>query len=184
LTKASTPVTGASYNRRNFRLVWSSKIGKNTPLTDTSTPTLTFEGFKRTLVCEASCKPEVEVIQQHFVSPNVPNSSKDATHYLQYDKKVESTWPEIDQFLLKVASGKVGGSTGKVGDNPLFIRSCVYFDACKLVLTLAKTIVYTIGNYRYCERIQREHKSNGVYFVFDLPKGTFHQKYLHLNEVL
>lgn len=40
----------------------------------------------------------------------------------------------------------------------------------------AKTIVYSISNYRFCERIEREHKSNGVYFVFDLLQGVYYQK--------
>jgi len=38
-------------------------------------------------------------------------------------------------------------------------------------------ILYNIGgNYRYCQNIQRAHKSNHIYFIVDLIKNTLFQK--------
>ena len=37
-------------------------------------------------------------------------------------------------------------------------------------------IVYSIDGNRFCFNIQRQHKSNGVYYVVDLEKGEFYQK--------
>jgi hypothetical protein len=39
-------------------------------------------------------------------------------------------------------------------------------------------IVYTIANNRYCENIQRQHKSNHILIIADLNRQIFYQKCL------
>lgn len=41
----------------------------------------------------------------------------------------------------------------------------------------SKTLVYVVQGNRYCENIGREHKSNSIFFVVDVPAGLFHQKW-------
>merc|ERR1719263_1240559 len=40
----------------------------------------------------------------------------------------------------------------------------------------ARAVVFNISGTRFCPRIGREHKSNGVYFVADLEQGCWRQK--------
>eukprot|EP01147_Barroeca_monosierra_P000316 gene316-3685_t len=49
------------------------------------------------------------------------------------------------------------------------IRRWTYFPT-------SAVISYDISRARYCERIGREHKSNGVYFIVNLETGCYYQK--------
>ncbi|KAG6800742.1 DNA-directed primase/polymerase protein isoform X1 [Apis mellifera caucasica] len=49
------------------------------------------------------------------------------------------------------------------------IRLCKYFEDIKI-------LVYEILGYRYCENIDRWHKSNNIFLVVNLKNNTIYQK--------
>ena len=72
-----------------------------------------------------------------------------------------SPYPQLDRFFESIITA--GGQQGK-------IRQWQYFPD-------TQTLVYSIcGDYKYCERIGRHHKSNNIIFVAFLRAGTYHQK--------
>lgn len=73
-----------------------------------------------------------------------------------------SPFETVDQFVL--------AKVNEISSSASF-RSIAYFND-------SKTIVYTIQGNRYCANINRQHKSNGVYYVADLLKGCISQRYV------
>ena len=71
-----------------------------------------------------------------------------------------SPFPLLDDFILSLVrrEGVLGG-----------IRRWTYFEE-ELIIS------YDISHYRYCERIQRHHKSNNIILVANLEKRIFYQK--------
>lgn len=72
-----------------------------------------------------------------------------------------SPYPEVDNFIQNI----VKKSTTKPG----YIRCWSYFPS-------SETLLYNIENYRYCENINRHHKSNHIMFIADLKEGIYYQK--------
>ncbi len=70
-----------------------------------------------------------------------------------------SPFPDVDHFILTQLRG---GVTGRV-------RRWVYFPD-------GQTMIYDISGNRFCERIGRPHRSNGIMFVVNFARGTFYQK--------
>eukprot|EP00004_Rigifila_ramosa_P023256 TRINITY_DN6504_c0_g1_i1.p1 TRINITY_DN6504_c0_g1~~TRINITY_DN6504_c0_g1_i1.p1 ORF type:complete len:394 (-),score=94.28 TRINITY_DN6504_c0_g1_i1:112-1203(-) len=72
-----------------------------------------------------------------------------------------SPFPEIDKFVSEQIFDRENGIRGN-------IRSWMLFDTF--------TLVYNINRYRYCDRLGRHHKSNGIMVVVDLRRGAWHRK--------
>jgi hypothetical protein len=76
----------------------------------------------------------------------------------KYDIPNANIYHDIDGFVLALIKSR----------NPnAFVRSIKEFDMVR---------VYQVGGSRFCERINREHKSNHVMIVVDPIKGVFYQK--------
>lgn len=118
---------GVYTRNRNFRIILSSKLGKGTPLVDTSMTELTFERFKQTLVCNSVYSERINLIYLiDSAGGNTENSPpNDKRNNQMHFEKIEtsSPWSGIDQFLLGKLSLLLSGRIA-------FIRSCVYFEQC------------------------------------------------------
>jgi hypothetical protein len=142
------------YNKnRNFRLLLSSKKGKNSYLSpvvegeETGQKALFFDS----LVChidEGSTKILDYASKNEATSSNFQRNR--SVGHVAESTCVPSPFPSVDRFVKEEILKESG-----------FIRSAVYF-------SVSNRIVYNIGNYRFCANINRPHKSNGVYFVCDV----------------
>jgi DNA-directed primase/polymerase protein len=72
-----------------------------------------------------------------------------------------SAFPELDAFIESVCSAR--------GGRPGSIRSWVVLDP-------GDTILYNIKGNRWCGNVEREHRSNGVFYVVDMQQGLWFQK--------
>ncbi|WOL06285.1 DNA-directed primase/polymerase protein isoform X2 [Canna indica] len=173
----------AVYTRnRCFRLAFSSKAGKNSFLL----PTGRFkcknmneqEVFMESLICRMEsdcnklliCHMDTDCMRTLCFDSEVHQQNPDVPQYAAlnaYRSDFPSTYtsgkspfPALDAFVEYIASS--GCVLGK-------IQSWCWFSAHGL-------IVYTMSRNRYCERIDREHKSNHVMYVADLHRATYYQK--------
>ncbi|KAI9193376.1 uncharacterized protein BJ171DRAFT_268853 [Polychytrium aggregatum] len=154
---------------RNFRIIYSSKIGKSSPLLRADKPALdqrieneTFKFFKESLVCAVEYDDDLRLLSfgespvLRFPGP-LSGRSNDAA---QTTSSQPSPFPQIDEYVLRSIQSR----------NPrACFRSATYFPE-------SKSLVYAIGNDRFCFNIGRQHKSNGVYYVASLNNGTFTQR--------
>ena len=137
------------YSRnRNFRLYLSSKLGKTTILQLPHEPEPTLELFKSTLVtfCQINTEMEYLDIKQEAHATNIKPISKTSL----------SITDESCQSLLTYMATQIKGIVNKV-------------------LKKDNTFILCIVGDRYCERINRQHKSNGIYYVVDRQQGVWYQ---------
>ncbi len=81
---------------------------------------------------------------------------------IQKKKKFfESPFPQIDKFLVPVL--RLGGAEG-------YIRRVEFGGSNNNVAT------FQVGGNRFCQRIQRQHKSNHIYLTVDLVTGHVTQR--------
>ncbi|CAH9110259.1 unnamed protein product [Cuscuta europaea] len=178
-------VDTAVYSRnRCFRLALSSKAGKTSVLL----PSGRFkckdmseeEMFMASLICNMDaecekllvCKMDSDCVRNlHFDTEITENIQQNGTPQAFDSKHFESDpsrtylmgkspFTALDSFIVYIAS--IGSVPGK-------IRSWYWFSEYGLM-------VYSMSKNRYCERIQREHKSNHVMYVVDLRRGVYYQK--------
>nr|XP_018681349.1 PREDICTED: DNA-directed primase/polymerase protein isoform X1 [Musa acuminata subsp. malaccensis] len=173
----------AVYSRnRCFRLVFSSKAGKNSFLL----PTRRFkckdmteqEVFMESLICRMDsdcnkllkCQIDIDCKKTLYFDFEVQQQTSDALQHTALNayrsdfpttySSGKSPFPALDAFVEFIASS--GNVLGK-------IRSWYWFSAHGL-------IIYSMLRNRYCERIGREHKSNHVMYIADLHRAIYYQK--------
>lgn len=73
-----------------------------------------------------------------------------------------SPFPKLEKFILSICASFTDHNHG-------FIRSWVSLDQNKVIL-------FNIGGNRWCGNMEREHKSNGVFYVVDFEQGVWFQK--------
>lgn len=142
----------AVYTRnRQFRIYKSSKFGKNIPLMPFPTRKFIdeYEYFLKTLVCSVS---NVDGLKYVNANTNQPRPIMQSCN---------SSFPLLDEFVLKCAN--------QISQQSASIKTCIYYPS-------SQTVVYGIQGTRFCCRIGREHKSNGVYYVADLINARVVQK--------
>ncbi|KAI8908968.1 hypothetical protein EDD86DRAFT_247250 [Gorgonomyces haynaldii] len=141
---------GVYTKNRQFRIALSTKMSKNAPLLDISNPHQTLEWFESTLVV---CPGKI-----HISMPTISKIGQ--PRIASYRPSQGSQHPDIDHFVLEIIQRH---------DPRAYIKSTMFFQD-------SDTIVYQPINYRYCQNIQRDHKSNGVYFVVNLKTREMVQK--------
>jgi hypothetical protein len=147
---------------RNFRILGSSKIAKNIPLVDIRGVDLDFETFCNTLVIDEVTQATTILklaknSEQLAKSSRMPFNCNDN----QYEMINTSPWPELDAYIIREIS-TLSTSVPK-------IRGVRFIEE-------SWQIIYYISNNRFCHSVQREHKSNGVYYVLDLQENHYYQK--------
>ena len=166
--------TGVYSRNRAFRLLWSSKAGKNIPLVPTRrmldawsdefpdesifmhSLVANVDPMSRLLTCST---PDAEGrIFTYSEGPSVKRESKSSL------QAGSSPYPNIDLFVIDICK-----KTIKDTSRAVTIRSWTSMDDNSI-------LIFNISGYRYCGNIGREHKSNGVFFVIDRKQSIWYQK--------
>ncbi|XP_071359369.1 DNA-directed primase/polymerase protein isoform X2 [Trachinotus anak] len=166
---------GVYTKNRNFRLYKSSKVGKNAAFTvadDNQFIAKPEKGisaeesvFLASLVCNVS------FTGQRILTWDVPETKESKTTSLHCQQGSATTpgslsgclmspHQEVDNFVLTVV--RKDGVQGS-------IRRWNYFVAEQL-------LVYDIAKYRWCENVERFHKSNNIMIVVDFKEEVWYQK--------
>ena len=199
---AASPYHTAVYTKnRTFRLVGSSKFGRTAVLVPATPPAdgwarQSVAWFRRTLVCSVgthasdlrilSTRARPAGASEESAVPRwqPPRASPDSVHE-------RSPYPAIDAFIADVVRSlpQPGG----------FVRGVVYFPEGTLLRHVSgrpsgciqlsgsppcargrtcagKHLLYHVGGCRYCELVERPHKSNHVNYVADLALGIYFQR--------
>ncbi|KAK7082210.1 hypothetical protein SK128_011331 [Halocaridina rubra] len=156
------------YNKnRNFRVLHSTKLGKNTPLVVASenqyTP-IPKDGFSEDeqLFLDSlitAVMSDIRVLsygEEDGRAGRSQNYTKGRDNENKLDGLHNSPYQEIDQHIDAVV-------------RPGYIRCWYYFP-------LNELLVYEIARNRYCRNIGCEHKNNNILYVVNLKIGTYYQK--------
>ncbi|XP_074519324.1 DNA-directed primase/polymerase protein [Halichoeres trimaculatus] len=166
---------GVYTKNRNFRLYKSSKVGKNAAFTVSDDNKFT-------------AKPEkgVSVEESVFLASLVCNLSFTGQRIL--------TWDDPGMKDLTTTTHKQQGSHQSSADSISGYQSSPHQNVDDFVLTLVKKngikgsirrwnyfaseqlIVYDIAKYRWCENVERFHKSNNIMIVVDLKEEVWYQR--------
>jgi hypothetical protein len=96
-------------------------------------------------------------LQAGNVSKDMPQPPPSLSFHV---RSAASKFPEIDSFLVQWISSNTNASSSA----SISIKSVSCFP---------ETLVYNVAGSRFCFRMGREHKSNGVYYVVELNRGVF-----------
>eukprot|EP00834_Sanchytrium_tribonematis_P001888 NODE_50_length_31184_cov_0.705099.p9 type:complete len:365 gc:universal NODE_50_length_31184_cov_0.705099:4712-5806(+) len=135
---------------RQFRLFLSSKFGGNTILS-IDNEALSVETFKKTLItyCPSRIYNDIIEIQPKYLSIPKRKILKSDNNF---DFEEGSSCASLDTYMRS----KLPGTINKILRKP-------------------NSIIFSIVGNRFCERIGREHKSNGVYYVVNVKNGNYYQ---------
>ncbi|KAI0990006.1 hypothetical protein GJ496_006231 [Pomphorhynchus laevis] len=158
------------YNRnRNFRLYRSSKLGRTDELEINELHAYYTSSFKQifmdSLVCNVDLNSNCRIITEEEFK-DLPYAVTKLNSRFAENKKIElcgvqnSPFVEIDNFINSLITRD--GHTGR-------IRKWTFF-------TETQRILYEIVGYRFCERLQRHHKSNNIMFIVDVKNKIFYQR--------
>ncbi|ESP03872.1 hypothetical protein LOTGIDRAFT_230191 [Lottia gigantea] len=160
--------TGVYTKNRNFRLYLSSKLGKNNPLVlsdDNQFLSNTQEDvFLASLISNVSYTDELRIlkfcddVKYNEKGVCFPGRNKNTEATLEGERS--SPYPEIDRYIKTLING---------GDHHGYVRHWTYF-------TNGELLIYDIAKYRYCENINRQHRSNNIMYVVDIRRGVYYQK--------
>ncbi|KAJ3105337.1 hypothetical protein HDU97_008234 [Phlyctochytrium planicorne] len=166
---------GVYTRNRNFRILFSTKLGKNAPLIAVKPAWKKIDDFdqkhfEKFLVSSVAFFPKLRVLSVDGADSSA-NSMKPGEKggiggtgagYGAFDHGDErSPFWKIDGYVLGWIKRNCGQGARAQKVN--------YFPD-------SKTIVYGIIGTRFCFNIGREHKSNGVYYVAELTRGHFSQR--------
>ena len=137
---------------RQFRLYLSSKFGKSTIMNiKDSEPCLNV--FKSTLITNCPFNENTVILEvEPEYAPEINRPSKAMTIKLDNPIIYGSDSSIFDEYMNSILQGQIN----------------------KIIKRSGKIIVSVIGD-RYCERIRRQHKSNGIYYVVDTKSGEYYQ---------
>ncbi|CAH1799428.1 unnamed protein product [Owenia fusiformis] len=170
--------TGVYTKNRNFRLYLSSKRGKNnhlrlskwnkySPKPTKTTRDIEKRIFLDSLIANVKYTPNLKLLTFNGPGLSVATVVKDNNSSIGDHSTLNniigyksSPYPEIDTYVGSIINK--GGVQGQ-------IRRWTYFSSGEL-------IVYDIIKNRYCENINRAHKSNNIIIVADLKAGVIYQK--------
>eukprot|EP00477_Mikrocytos_mackini_P000976 GAHX01001047.1.p1 GENE.GAHX01001047.1~~GAHX01001047.1.p1 ORF type:complete len:401 (-),score=64.96 GAHX01001047.1:686-1888(-) len=153
---------------RNFRIYKSTKLGQKRPLVISKFnkfPTKDKEVFLKKSLVSYFEVPIVE-IQPITYKPQKEaniNNKEDKPDKRAYQEPLfvtHSSFPELDKYFDSILRTK-GGKIYKMRE--LQIKGITH-------------IYYYPQNYRFCNRINREHKSNGIYYIVDSYTKTYWQQ--------
>eukprot|EP00835_Amoeboradix_gromovi_P001754 NODE_87_length_21935_cov_0.397142.p5 type:complete len:380 gc:universal NODE_87_length_21935_cov_0.397142:13419-12280(-) len=136
---------------RQFRLYLSCKYGKSAIL-DIPCTSPSLKVFKSTLItfCPFNEKTEILIIPS----------------------KHKATSTKVRKHIKYNEFNSTAGSGSAIFDD--YMRSQVKGHVNKIMKKQGKIVLGIVGD-RYCERINRQHKSNGIYYVVDTKLGIYYQ---------
>ena len=157
---------GVYSKNRNFRLLHSSKHGKNTPLLvapnnqfKPKEPSINnIAHFQASLITHFPDRltNKTQLLKHHLKDRKMTAAIITATAKPDTGgSKSSSPWTEIDTFINEKAA-------------PGYIKKWVYFQQ-------TQTIVYTIEGDRYCKTVGRQHKQNAIKYIVSIANSTYYQ---------
>ncbi|DAZ95128.1 TPA: hypothetical protein N0F65_009759 [Lagenidium giganteum] len=184
---------GVYTRHRMFRIWKSSKYRKHVCL-EYHPPVLDHapDGplmLKRSLVCPYastdeiaslpdSSQPQLIFFEHGVVSTNrarLGPSPRDASRSaIKCTEGRSSTLPELDAFILSQATK--GGIQGDIRAVQMLFPANDTDTDTDPVTRLPYMLVYHMARNRWCQNIQRAHKSNNIMFVVDLDQRVWYQK--------
>ncbi|KAK9831167.1 hypothetical protein WJX74_005824 [Apatococcus lobatus] len=171
--QASFVDTGVYTRNRAMRLIHSSKAGKTSTLQNTGrfggASKTSHEMFIRTLICNV--EPDCRLLEcfedadgwdtsLSLKYPALRPSIRQPASAHASSSTGPCPFPELEHFICRV-SHQAGGLVG--------VRSWVVWQAEGLLL-------FNMKGTRWCGNVQREHRSNGIFFVIDLQASVWYQK--------
>lgn len=175
-----TPIWDVSvYSRnRNFRLYLSTKLGHHNPLRLAENcgfydkPPSEMRIFADSLITVLDAK------ESWLISVEVKKSDKQKAKCRTglAEGKQEggitqgggpSPCPVVDEFILGMLRKR---------KESVYLRSWKAFENTVEECKLPTTLVYEVGNDRFCYNIDREHRSNNVLWVVDFERKVYYQK--------
>ena len=151
--KSKSIVDLSVYSRnQNFRLLLSSKFGKNTALKFDDKHKNDVPSFFDTLICD------------HKLVVNTSDHISEKIDVLkdENESKTDSEWPDIDKLVRSQL-----GPNGQISKIIHFENN---HNTSKLML------LYKIKFFRYCQNVKRVHKSNTIYYIADTQRMCIYQK--------
>ena len=143
---------------QNFRLLYSSKFGKNIPLVPVKDGYLidSCDLFYDSLVSDKSYIVNIHLplVNNSTETPAVPRVSS-------VESKMQSDYPHIDRFV----SSLLGNG---------YVRNVRTFE--NKGTTFKPMVMYNIQGVRYCDNVKREHRRNSIYYIADVSKQVVYQK--------
>ena len=148
------------YNKnQNFRILQSSKFGKNTPLELLNNDEISMSIFFETLISDQLLI--VNTNSSEF-KQNVPEFAYKKTNEPKKENpSVISKWPIIDRFVENL-----------IGDGKI-IKTLTFKNKEH---TAKQIILYNIKDFRYCENIKRAHKKNTIYYIANVQRMIVYQR--------
>ena len=183
------------YNKnQNFRLILSSKFGKNSPLTLVDKNLNDVNVFNKqifldTLICDQ------DLVVNTFDQTKTPDNNELFSescmptvkpHVPSYEKnnlinKVSSKYPSIDNVSSKYPSIDKVSSKYPLIDN--IVRSQIGSGKIRKIkmyenkeTTNKPILIYEIAGYHFCDNVKRNHRSNNIYFIADVCRMCIYQK--------
>lgn len=154
---------GVYTKNRHFRTLGSSKQSKNIPLTLSRTnkykPCESVESIECTTFLDSLVtffSWNVDRIIEFGNNSKLQRKKNSNNECKKKKSGVSGIHPQIDDFINSILPK--GG-----------VRRKIFFSD-------TSSIVYEIQGYRYCENIQREHKSNNIIYIVDLQALSYYQK--------
>lgn len=155
---------------RHFRIYKSTKWGKNAPLLVSNEnefkPTVGKKQlpeqqlFLDSLITYVGDQDQEITILEFGASEQKTYIVKDRSKLpicpVISEEGKKSPQPVVDRFIERVVS-------------PGWIRRSIYYSGLN-------KIIYDISGSRYCHNIQRQHKSNNIYYVVDMNSFIYYQK--------
>ncbi|XP_029364684.1 DNA-directed primase/polymerase protein [Echeneis naucrates] len=166
---------GVYTKNRNFRLYKSSKVGKNAVFTVADDN-------------QFICKPKrgISVEESLFLASLVCNVSFTGQRILTCDipesKKSEICGPNCQQGSSQNQSSLSGYLISPHQEVDNFVQKLVRKDGIRGTIrrwnyfVAEQLLVYDIGKYRWCENVERFHKSNNIMIVVDLKEEVWYQR--------
>lgn len=169
--------TGVYSRNRAFRLFMSSKAGKHVPLVPT----------ERMMISWSHMFPD-EKIFMHSLVANVDAMARLLTCSMDGEKKCVFSFTETTSTHKSVRAGKEGqkGRSPYPKLDEFVIETCRYAMRHLPQRTVGirswtamdneSILIYNPTGCRYCNNIEREHKSNGIFIVVDIRERIWYQK--------
>ena len=157
------------YSRyQNFRIVQSSKFGKNSPLipVDKNFDNISVfdeDAFVETLVCDKNLVVNTVIHDDSLSLKKQLIEGSAAPLHPKISSKQKNKSSD-NPFIDKIVESQIGNGR---------IRSITKYENEG---TNKPMLIYEITNYSFCDNINRAHRNNNIYFVGDISRMCIYKK--------
>ena len=151
---------------QNFRLIFSSKFGKNSPLIVSRNNQFVIKDGQLQLFLDSLVSDKNLVVNTFSADSNPEFESTTIIECppVSNNPSLPSKLTEIKSLLKTLIK------PGTISDIKFYENK-----------GRSSMIIFEIRNFKFCQNIQREHKKNNIYYVCDVNKSVMYQKCYDLN---